>query len=167
MHNSVTLLQHTFIFKNIKPFSVNASYIRTGHGVSKSSGATEWCAQFFNLMQDEEKQVKFKEFREFFNESQHAYKVEMTAYYTPDVYFTKKQIMSNRTCDCTNFEKIVLDCLMLPKFHEEVVPYGCQNLNYDDRFVFSVPSTKLPALKPGIKVVVSIVDKPEIIQAWY
>lgn len=157
------ILSHTFKFPDLKPFSVNASYVRTYHGVTKSSGASEFCSQIFNIISRESEAVKLQELREKFNTKEHCYKVVLTAYYPESEYYTKKHEMSNKTVDVTNFEKMIVDCLFLPKFNHEPFPYGAANLNIDDRYLAEMRSRKLGANKRLIEATVEIWPKPEII----
>lgn len=159
-------MQRALKFPGLKPFSVNSAYVRTFAGVSKSSGASEFCSQVFNYMTWADNAAALKDIKEAFKETEHCLKFELTAFYTPEIYFTKKSILSNRTVDQTNWEKILLDCLCLPKFNELPFPQGAPNICADDRFVSYSPSAKLPSLKAGIKVVITILPKPEIVESW-
>lgn len=154
------ILSHSFVLPNIKPFSVNSSYVPTAQGFYKSSGANEHAIQIFNILNRPENQSKLEELRLKFDPKLHAYKVEMTAYWPAEEYLTKKGIMSNRTIDCSNFEKGIIDCFFLPKFHERCFPDGCPNLNIDDRYVYQLISQKLPANKRQIDVIISIEHQP-------
>lgn len=159
---SEPILSHTFNFPNLKPFSVNASYVRTFSGVSKSSGATEFAAQVFNILSREAEQLKTKELRAAFDPQKHCFKIHLIAYYPEMDYYTKKQQMSSKTLDCTNWEKILVDCIMLPKFNELPFPQGAPNIAYDDKFVAQVLSQKLPANKLLISATFGIFEKPAV-----
>lgn len=156
------ILSHTLIFPDLKPFSINATYSRTQNGVFKSSGATEFCAQLFNVMGRSENQQKLQELRTKFDPKLHAYALNIVCFYEPEMFFTKKGDISSRTLDISNCEKLIVDALMLPKYHEESEPYGAPNLNCDDKMLVQMISTKLPAHKAAIRVDISIVDKPTL-----
>lgn len=154
-------VNHTFKFTNLKPFSVNSAYIRTFSGVAKSAGANEFCAQVFNVLSCLEEQVKILELKRLFDPDKHGYAFKMCAYYPKEQFYTKKGQISNRTIDCTNWEKILVDCFCLPKFCNIAWPHGCNNLEIDDRYVVDVDSRKRPSNGMVIEVQISVVDKPE------
>lgn len=153
-------MKHTFILPGLKPFSVNASYVRTFNGVSKSSGASEFCSQIFNIMSRESESAKLKQLREAFDVDKHAWSCSIVAYYPHSEYFTKKSQVSSKTIDLSNGEKLIIDCFFLPKFHTEAFPQGAQNLNSDDRYIVDLSSKKRPAESRFIEVTIEIVDKP-------
>ena len=156
----MAILTHTFIFPGLKPFSVNASYVRTFAGVTKSSGASEYCAQIFNIMARQDFQQKLQELKSAFKETEHAFEVHMIAFYPESEFYTKKGLLSNRTIDISNGEKAILDCLWLPKFNEEPFPYGAPNLSCDDRFITKMISEKRKSHERRIEVTISVIEKP-------
>jgi hypothetical protein len=160
---SEPILSHTFKFPDLKPFSVNASYVRTYSGVTKSSGAREFSAQVFNIISRDIEAAKLSELRSKFDPKEHCYKVQITAYYPESEYYTKKHEMSSKTLDITNFEKILVDCLFLPKFNDEPFPYGAPNLNCDDRYLAEMASRKLGANKRLLEITISVHQKPAVI----
>ncbi len=152
------IVERTLYFYGLKTFSVNASYIRTNHGVTKSSGAREWTAQFFNLLASTENQEKIQELKSAFSPAKHIYHIEIIVN-SPD-YFTAKGEISNRCHDVTNYEKILIDSLMLPKFNEEPFPYGAPNLNIDDRYLKRLVSETVPNKHRSIEVKIAIKPRP-------
>jgi hypothetical protein len=152
------IYERTLYFHGLRTFSVNASYVNAGRGRAKSSGLTEWCGQFFNLLASTENQEKVADLRANFDAQKHVYHIEILVS-TPDLYTAKGEV-STRTHDCSNFEKGILDCLMLPKYNDEPVPYGCANLNLDDKFVTRLVSEKVPSLHRNLSVTVKIVARP-------
>lgn len=157
------ILSHTIKFADLKPFSVNASYVRTFNGVRKSSGASEYSAQIFNVISRESEAAKLQELQSKFDPKEHCYKLKITAYYPEAEYYTKKHELSSKTIDISNAEKLIVDCLFLPKFNEEPFPYGARNLNCDDRYLVEMTSRKLGANKRLIEVTIEIWPKPAII----
>lgn len=153
-------ISETFLFKGLKPFSVNASYIRTFAGVSKSSGATEFAAQIFNCLTQHDNQVKVAKLKSEFNEITHAYSVAIVAYYPESEFYTKKGTISSRTVDLSNAEKGLIDCLFLPKFDALPFPQGANNLCVDDRCIVDMSSKKRPAKERAIEVTITIVERP-------
>lgn len=153
------ILSHTFNFANLKPFSVNASYVRTFSGVTKSSGAHEFSAQIFNVISRESEAAKLEELRNLFDEAKHAWCLTIIAHYPEAEFYTKKGTISSKTIDLSNAEKLIIDCLFLPKFHNLPFPQGAQNLNSDDRHIVDMISKKRPAKDRLIQVSISIVDR--------
>lgn len=158
MHPYVHILSHTFKLPGLKPFSVNASYVRTFGGVAKSNGAREFCAQIFNHLHNQAAQEKLTALRALFDPQKHAYEVSITAYYPADEFYTKKGQISNKTIDMSNGEKLIIDCFFLPKFCSEPFPYGCQNLECDDRFINTLVSHKKVGATRAIEVCIKIVE---------
>jgi hypothetical protein len=153
-------VKHTFTLPGLKPFSINAAYVRTHSGVHKSQGASQFCSQIFHILGREVNQAKLTELREHFNVDKHVWICNMTAFYPHTEYFNKKGHISSKTIDCTNWEKLIVDAIWLPKFHNESFPQGCPNLNSDDRFLVYMSSHKQPAEQRSIEVTIEIIDKP-------
>lgn len=156
----MVIKSETLLFEGLKPFSVNAAYVRTLNGVRKSDGASQFCSQIFNILSRLDEAAQLAGLREAFNEALHSYEIEMVAYYPRPVFFTKKGTISSKTIDLSNAEKLIIDCLFLPKFHEQSFPNGSLNLNMDDRNLTSLISKKLPADRLVIEVKISIVERP-------
>lgn len=156
------ILAHTFIFPDLKPFSVNSAYVRTFSGVTKSTAAHEFCAKVFNIMHRDENRAKFEEFRAAYDPRKHVYKCHIIAFYPAKEYYTKQDVLSNKTVDVSNFEKTLIDCMWLPKFHELGYPNGAENLNVDDKTLISCLSEKLPATNRAVHVKVWIETRPTV-----
>lgn len=156
-------MKQSLCLKNLKPQSVNSMYFGTGSGYSKTSKARDWTMEvFFQLsMSDNEKALKIM--REAFDAEKHAYKVNLTALYPPDIYFTKKGTISAKCQDLSNWEKPIIDCIFLSKFFDLPVPQGCQNLNIDDKYVVELNSRKLPSDRYEILVDLEIIELAAIL----
>ncbi len=151
-------MRRSFIL-NIEPFSLNAKFCRDLRYTS--SGYKQWTMRFFTQMDKKTAQMAMKELREVFDLKKHAYSVRMTAYYPR--FYTKEGTISATTEDITNWEKLAVDHLFLPKNHVLPVPYGCPNLNVDDKHIVQLTSRKRPAVigekQTYIKVEIAIVNR--------
>lgn len=145
----------------IEPFSLNAMYCRDIR--YKSAKFRNWQPRFFMQMAQVLPQQAFKDLREAFDPLKNSYLVCLTYYY-PE-FFTKKDAqISAQTEDLSNCEKIIVDALFLPKNHAIGVPYGCPNLNIDDKHIVCLTSKKKPAkageTKTTMRIDIAIVAKP-------
>lgn len=147
--------------QNSKPFSINGSYFSTGHGFIKTTAFREWSYNIFNQLSRFEKE--FAELRNYFDPLKHAYSVQLTAVYPRRVLFKKSGGLSSKTIDISNWEKSIIDCLCLPKHFEIPAPYGCKNLNIDDRFIIRMSSTKECATNDeySLRMAIEIVNLPD------
>lgn len=135
-------MKRRIVLPGIEPLSVNAMYTRGYNGVIKSSAAREWSQRLFHMLDAAEPKQALAELRARFDELKHCYKVAITYVYPPEVLFTKKGTLSAKCVDAGNGDKILIDCLFLPKYHLEAPPYGCENLNADDKFIIELTSRK-------------------------
>lgn len=149
-------MKHRFILKGLSPFSINAMYYKGNFG--KTAAAKDWCYQVFHALSTEENQKKLHGLRESFDPKKHCHYVSMWAVYPEKEFQTKSGGISARTQDCSNFEKPLLDCFFLPKYFTEPAPYGCKNLNTDDRSVVSLNSYK----KAGERALVVEIEVREL-----
>ena len=60
---------------------------------------------------------------------------------------------------CLNVEKPIIDLVFLPKYHTQVPPYGCPNLNCDDRYIKRLHSEKVEGAEAAIELNIGIVAK--------
>lgn len=149
-----------FVLRDLKPFSINATYFRGHHGVVKTGGATDWTYQVFHQLDSENNQVALRELREFFNPKQHVYTLELCAVYPASEFITKAGEVSAKTQDITNWEKGLVDCFFLPKHFDRPAPYGVKNLNIDDKYVVSCKSTKASSGSSERGLLVTITIEP-------
>lgn len=98
----------------------------------------------------------FKRLRDFFNPSKHVYRVFIEVLAPESIFYTKSGELTAKLVDCSNYEKPILDSLMLKKFFSD-----SGNLCIDDKYVQYMESKKTPTKKYyGINVRIEIVDKP-------
>lgn len=138
----MSLLKHRFVLRDLGPLSVNATYVRTFTGTHKSSLANEWTAQAVNQLSAEHHQAALQELRNFIKPKEHYIKFNITVVYPRKLLITKAGGISSKSQDCSNFEKSIIDLMMLPKFHIEEFPYGGPNCNIDDKIIAHMESRK-------------------------
>lgn len=109
----------------------------------KTAAAKDWTYKVFHALSTPENLKKLQELREIFDPKIHCHYVSMWAVYPEKELYTKSGGVSARTQDCSNWEKPLLDCFFLPKYFTEPAPYGCLNLNTDDRSVVQLVSAKV------------------------
>lgn len=153
-------MKQEFVINGLKPVSINASYFPSQYGFTKTSKANEWSYNIFYALSTVENNEKLKLLRESFDPEQNFYAISIVVFYPEKEFFTKKGLVSQRTIDVSNFEKAIIDCFFLPKFFEEPVPYGCKNLNIDDKYLFELNSKKDYHQSHEYKVEVTLEIKP-------
>lgn len=87
----------------------------------------------------------------------------MIVYYPKDKVLTKKDELSNKCFDTTNIEKPLMDLIFLPKYFDLEYPFGCKNLNLDDKFLLDLVSKKRisPDQNHYIKIKLEIVNRDQ------
>ena len=140
----------------VKPFSINSMYY--GDARTKTTAAREWSYQVFHELSTEEILTKLKELREEFDPLKHCYHIKLTAHYPKAEMYTRKGAVSAKTIDTTNWEKPLVDLIFLPKHFEKSTPYGCQNLNIDDKYITSMHSSKQQGENHQIDIELEICD---------
>ncbi len=124
----------------IEPFSVNRMYYRDRR--HKSQDYRDWELAVVQAMSSKHVQQELAKLRDKFDAGQHGFVVRFDAQYPKQVLFNKQGQISSRAEDLTNWEKPLLDLLFLPKTHVQPAPYGCPNLNCDDKHVLRLVSSK-------------------------
>jgi hypothetical protein len=114
----------------IKPYSINRYYYSDRQ--TKTAAARNWELQTLGFIK--EHAAAFKTMYGLFDESKHAFRVKLDAYYPSKEFMNKAGRVSARTMDLSNWEKPLLDLLFLPKY--------VGNLGIDDRFIVELKSTK-------------------------
>ena len=125
---------------DIKPFSINAMYY--GDGRTKTQAARDWSYQIFHRLSQEAIAKSLAELRSYFETDKHSYQVDFVVTYPKDKFYTKKGSISARTMDLSNWEKPLIDLIFLPKYFDKEPPYGCKNLNIDDKYITKLSSSK-------------------------
>ena len=138
----------------LKAFSINAM---TGRDIRhKSHAYIEWSAEVFNKLSTDENLDTIAELREFFDSEKHYYIIDLKFYYPSNVLYTKKGSLSARAHDLSNIEKPLIDLLFLPTYYDQPSPYGCKNLNIDDKYIKKLSSEKLPSEEHKIEIELTI-----------
>lgn len=139
-----------------KPLSVNSMYYGNRlHGMR--ADAKDWQVQVFHGLSQYE--AELGALRSQFKKSKHGYAVKLTFVVPKTVLYTKTGELSSRAADLSNIEKSIIDCLFLPKHFSNTPPYGCQNLNMDDRYLKTLSSRKVAGDDWEIHINVRIVGK--------
>jgi hypothetical protein len=141
---------------NIRSFSINAMY---GPKKFKTPAARDWEMTVMHQLNSEENLTKFSRLREAFNPDIHGYSVSITVYYPESKFYTKGGDISAHTHDVSNYEKPLVDLLFLPKYFDQQSPYGCRNLNVDDKYIIRMFSRKAPGPDFSVKVVLKVVKR--------
>ena len=118
----------------------------------------DWSATVFHRLSSEENLKALEDLREFFDSEKHSYKVDIKFTYPKNILFTKKGSMSARAHDLSNIEKPLIDLIFLPCYFDKPSPYGCKNLNIDDKFISALSSKKLPGDEHFIEIDLTIID---------
>lgn len=144
---------------SLEPFSVNRMYGRDRR--YKTADYKDWELAVVQALSVPVVQQKLKELREFFDPKQHAFVVKFDFQYPHAVLYNKAGEISSRAEDLSNTEKPLLDILFLPKYHVQTRPYGCPNINADDKHVLRLTSSKRASAdsKHWIKIAVAIVKR--------
>jgi len=143
-------------FLPLEPFSINAVYYRDRR--HKTQAYRDWELSIFQCLNAPDIQQQLSDLRKAYDENKHCFSVDFTFYF-PNL-LNKSGKISSRVEDLSNVEKVLLDVLFLPKFHVQDFPFGCKNINADDKYVLSLTSKKKLGPKPGINVKVALVDYP-------
>lgn len=138
-----------------KPISINSMFCRDVR--YKSVAYNEWSSNIFHKLQTEENLQAMEDLRDFFDPEKHGFVVNLKFFYPRNILFTKKGTLSAKAHDLSNIEKPLIDLIFLPCYFDKPSPYGCKNLNIDDKFICELSSKKLPAEEHSIEIELSIV----------
>lgn len=129
----------------------------------KTQDYRDWELATLQAMNSPFIQQEMQKIREAFNAETSAFSVRLTALYPAPVLFNKQGTISSRAEDLTNWEKPIVDLLFLPKIHVQPQPYGCPNINADDKYILSLHSAKKVSkdAKHYIRVSIAIVPLPK------
>ena len=148
---------------DIPTFSINSMFNCGNARLGKSAGAQDWTLNAFYELSKYE--ALFIGMRSVFDPLLHYYSVKLHAHYPIKQFQAKGSGISQRTHDLSNFEKPLIDLIFLAKHCEYAVPYGCQNLCIDDKYVAELLSTKRATTedKPFILVDIEIKFLSELV----
>jgi hypothetical protein len=140
----------------MRAFTLNQMYCRDMR--YKSAGYRQWEKLFFFNLSQKVPQNALKLIRDVFDPAKHAICLKITYYY--DYFWSADNIITSKTYDLSNSDKICVDLLFLPKFHKLPTPDGAPNLNTDDRSLVSLSSRKLPSKKGKdyMRISIALID---------
>lgn len=146
----------------LEPFSVNRTYYRDKR--HKTQDFRDWELATVNALAAPAVQQKLDRIRSAFDPQKHGFVVRFKAMYPRAVLFNKQGQISSRAEDLSNIEKPLLDVLFLPKYHVQSFPWGCHNVNADDKYVLRLTSSKTvsPNENHYIQISIAVVDLPKI-----
>ncbi len=113
-----------------------------GDGRNKTQAAREWSYRIMHQLSLPQNQEQLEKIRASFDRNKHCFQLSMRALYPKNILYKKDGTISAKSMDLTNWEKPLVDLLFLPKYFDVPSPYGCKNINCDDKYVTSMYSTK-------------------------
>lgn len=149
-------MKQVIIIDDIKPVSINSAYANVHRGRIKTQKASDYCSHIFFALDRPENQKKLEQLRNAFKMSNNFLSIKLKCLYPEQEFYNKRGEVSARTIDTSNWEKILIDCLCLPKFYDQSVPYGCKNLNIDDKVITDLVSQKRPWSEPHFRIEIEI-----------
>lgn len=133
-----------------KPFSVNAMFYKDGR--TKTQDWREWSARVFHQLSTESNLKKLSNLRNAFDASLHHVHVSLTVYYPREDFYNRNGEVSAKTMDVTNFEKPLVDLFCDKRYFETPYPYGCQNLNINDKYITQLLSRKVSGTEQRFEI---------------
>ena len=122
----------------------------------KTKEYNEWSCAVFHRLDTEDSLKSLEDLREFFDPKIHKYLINLKFTYPKDILYTKKGALSARAHDISNIEKPLIDLLFLPVYFDKPSPYGCKNLNIDDKYITKMSSEKVPGEEFNIEIEIEI-----------
>lgn len=146
----------------LEPFSVNRTYYRDRR--HKTQDFRDWELAAINALASQTVQQKLDKIRSAFDAQKHGFIVRFKFMYPAAVLFNKQGQISSRAEDLSNIEKPLLDVLFLPKYHVQPFPWGCSNVNADDKYVLRLTSQKTVSPNDNyyVQISVAIIDLPKL-----
>ncbi len=148
-----------------KTFSINDKFCNSRSYTT--SNYKNWEAKTLYQLDKTNIQEKLEQIRKYLDPSKHLVEINLTAYYPYDILFTKKGDPSSKCHDVTNWEKILVDLLFLPKYFSKSTPYGVKNINQDDKWLFDCNSKKRISDTYSIEIEIIIHDKHDIFPQYF
>lgn len=118
--------------------------------------AKEWFANVFYGLSNPEIAQMLKELREAFDKRINGFSVRLLWHIPADILYTKAGDLSSRAMDLSNVEKSIIDAIFLPRNFGTNVPYQCENLNIDDRYLRRLFSEKKASVDGQYRLDVTI-----------
>lgn len=144
----------------VHPISINSTYHSDKrHGMTRD--AREWFANVFYQLSQPGPAAELARIRNNFDKSKHGVSVQLLWKVPASVLYTKAGDLSSRSIDLSNCEKSIIDALFLPKNFGTNVPYQCENLNIDDRYLRRLFSEKVASSDEAyeLKVVLKLIPR--------
>lgn len=123
------------------PFSINKMYFNR-KGFIRTIEYRRWCNHVFNELNNVTNSTQLDKLRVYFDENSMSLISTMTAYYPKEILITKKENISHRGIDTTNWEKPLQDLIFDKKYYDRRPPEGCKNLKLDDKYVLDCHSKR-------------------------
>lgn len=148
------------VLNGVKPISINSTYFSTGSGFIKTTAARDWTYEVCYHLASPENEQQLDNIRATFDPKKHTFKISVEAKYPKKIFITRQGSVSAKTIDVTNWEKSLIDVIFLSKNYSENPPYGCKNLNTDDRYITEMHSKKSisPDGKYHIHIEIELLD---------
>ena len=122
----------------IEPFSINAMYCRNRS--FKTMKGKDWTYNALSHLSYHENERKMLDLKEAFDPKKHYFRVDLAFYFPEKKLFTKDGRL--KTPDLSNIEKPLIDLFFDKQFYGKEPPFGCNNLNIDDKYIGELSSTK-------------------------
>lgn len=140
----------------VRSFSINSMYYATKK--IKTQAAREWECTVLHELSKPSILAQLDFMRSRFDKKIHGYEVSIVAYYPETELYTKTGELSSKVHDLSNIEKPLIDLIFLPKYFTQEYPYGCKNLNCDDRYIKRLHSEKRVG-EAALEISLTIVSK--------
>lgn len=118
--------------------------------------AREWLGNVLYALSTPTTAACLKLIRDNFDAKKHGISIRLIWKIPKDILYTKRGELSSRSIDLTNCEKSLVDAIFLPKHFGTNVPYQCENLNLDDRYLRRLFSEKQVAVGQDYSVDVTL-----------
>lgn len=143
-----------FSLVGARGFSINKAYYNKGNMKVRTQECRAWGASIVRKLANSEIQEQIKWFREQYKPDQHGLAINLSFGVLPEFFFTKSGLISIRSLDLTNVEKLLVDIIFNKKF--DTSEY--ESLNIDDKCLVQLYSEKIPSQDWIISVSLSLVD---------
>ena len=125
---------------NAPPYSVNKAYYKNRQLTRE---CRQWRENFLLQLQDPEIQKSMAKIKDKFDAKKHSLSVCYHFFYPKSTLLTKSGVISKRSMDLTNIEKLVQDNIFEERYNGRVIhDTTISNLNIDDKFITALYSTK-------------------------
>lgn len=122
----------------IKPYSINAMYYR--NKAFKRREALDWSYNVLSHLSHHTNEEKMRDLREAFDPKKQYFRVEITFFMPEKKLITKDGRL--KTPDLSNIEKPLIDLLFDRQYYDKEPPFGCKNINIDDKYIGELFSSK-------------------------